>query len=288
MNINRRGAALAFALLAIAAIIAIQNWKPEASGTGNGELGTANANSTLEIHFLNVGQGDSIFLRNGNYAMLVDCGPYDAGKNVSRYITLLGVYKIDYLVMTHADADHIGGCAEILRKFYVKTVVVDGQKRETATYNRTIAEIDDETLIVAQKYQHFQLGEAGLTVLHANTNSEEPNQNSMVLFVDFGDFELLLDADCDGECEIDLLSENIDADVLKVAHHGSRYASSSEFLNKVSPALAIISVGENNYGHPANDTLARLQNSGAEILRTDLNGTVVLSTNGTMYSVSAG
>lgn len=252
------------------------------------KTGAAKAvNSTLEIHFLNVSQGDAIFLRNRNETMLVDCGPSEAGETVSGYLASLDVYAIDYLVITHTDFDHLGGCAEILQKFYVKKVVMDGQKRDTLNYNRTVALITNETLVIAKKYGNFELGEADLTVLHANTGSPEPNQNSIVLIVYFGNFTLLLDADCDSECENSLLSENIDADVLKVAHHGSRYASSSEFLQKVSPEIAVISVGENSYGHPANETLERLGAAGAEILRTDANGTIILRTNGSGYEISA-
>lgn len=242
-------------------------------------------NSTLEIHFLNVGQGDSILLKNKNYTMLVDCGAPEVGKNISAYLLFGDIRRIDYLVITHTDSDHIGGCAEILRNFYVKNVIMDGQKRDTSAYRNVLMLIDNENLIIPKKYERFELGEAYLQVLHANTNSSLPNQNSVVLFVDFGNFELLLDADCDGECEKDLLNENIDADVLKVAHHGSKYASSLEFLKKVSPELAIISVGKNNYGHPTQETIAGL-NAVAQILRTDLNGTIVLKTNGENYSLS--
>ncbi len=256
----------------------VQNWKPES--------GNPPVNSTLEIYFLNVSQGDSEFLRNGNHTMLIDCGQASQSDKIAEYLTQLGAYKIDYLVMTHTDSDHIGGCAEVLRKFFVKSVIVDGQERETYTYNRTMGEIDRETIIIAQKGQRFALGQAELEVVHANTGSDEPNQNSIVMMVRFGNFTLLLDADCDGECELDLLSENIDADVLKVAHHGSKYASSTEFLQKVSPLIAVIEVGKNDYGHPDSGTLARLRAAGAEVLRTDANGTIVLRTEGNGYSVA--
>ncbi len=277
MTMSRKKAALILILLAAIAIVAMESWRP---GSGNRTV-----NSTLEIFFLNVSQGDSIFLRNGNYTMLIDCGRSDKGKEISAYLAGLDVYKIDYLIMTHTDSDHIGGCAEILRKFFVKNVIVDGQKRETHAYIRTIAEIDDEKLIVAKKYDELLLGEAEMRILHANTGSDEPNQNSIVLVLYFGNFSALLAADCDGRCEADLLNENIDADVLKVAHHGSKYATSSVFLGKVTPELAVIEVGENNYGHPANETLERLRAAGAEILRTDLNGTIVLRTNGSGYYI---
>ncbi|MEW6528593.1 MAG: MBL fold metallo-hydrolase [Candidatus Micrarchaeota archaeon] len=240
-------------------------------------------NSTLEIHFLNVSQGDSIFFRTGDYTMLVDCGTSNAGDKIIGYLTNLSVWKLDYLIITHTDFDHIGGCAEILQKFYVKNVIMDGQKRNNAVYNKTIAYLNNKTLIIPKKYEIYQLNNARMKILHANTGSEQPNQNSIVFMLYFGDFKLLMDADCDGECERSLLSENIDADVLKVAHHGSKFASSTEFLNRVTPTLAIIEVGENNYGHPDDGTLTRLRIIGAEILRTDLNGTIILKTNGSGY-----
>lgn len=242
--------------------------------------------SALEVRFFNVSQGDSALLVSGNSTMLVDCG--EDGERVAAYLSELGVYDIDYLIITHTDYDHLGGCDEILDGFHVRNVVMDGQQRDTAAYNRTMALMDDENLIIAKKYQEFYLGGVSAKVIHANTGSQDPNQNSIVLTVADGNFTLLLDADCDLGCEDALLSESIDADVLKVAHHGSAYASSAEILGRVSPRVAVISVGENNYGHPANETLARLDAAGAEILRTDLNGTIVLETDGSGYALRAG
>lgn len=239
----------------------------------------------VEIHFLNVSQGDSELIVAGNRTMLVDCGQGEEGGKITEYLTKEDIYVIDYLVITHTDFDHIGGCAEILQKFHVKSVIMDGQQRDTLAYNKTMALIDSETLVIAKKYQEFGLDGAAAKVVHANTGSPDPNQNSIVLMLIDGNFKLLLDADCDLGCEYDLLKEDVDADVLKVAHHGSKYASSPEFLGKVSPRLAVISVGENNYGHPANETLARLKAAGAEILRTDLNGTIVLETDGSGYAL---
>lgn len=237
-------------------------------------------NSTLEIYFLNVSQGDSSFFRIDNYTMLVDCGPSNKVNDVIAYLNELNVYKIDYLVITHTDYDHIGGCADILHKFYVKNVIMDGQKRDTINYQRTIAEINSENLIIAKKYSEFDLGRAKVKILHSNTGSPDPNQNSIVLMVYFGNSKILMDADCDLGCENELINEDIDSDILKVPHHGSKYGSAMEFLNKVSPKLAIIEVGENNYGHPANETLERLKKFG-NVLRTDVDGTIVLKVNST-------
>ncbi len=279
--------AVLFFILAIIAIIGllfVQNWKPKTEN----KLG----NTMLEIYFFNVSQGDSVFFRTGNYTMLVDCGPSDKGDEITEYLTKLGVWKLDYLIITHTDFDHIGGCAEILQKFYVKKVIMDGQKRDTAIYNKTMVFIDNKTLLIPKKYSVYLLDDTGMKggtrikILHANTGSEQPNQNSIVFMLYFWDFKLLMGADCDSKCEFSLLNEDIDADVLKVAHHGSKFASSTEFLDKVTPTLAIIEVGKNNYGHPANETLTRLKIAGAEILRTDLNGTIILKTNGSGYFVN--
>ncbi|MDD5337489.1 MAG: ComEC/Rec2 family competence protein [Candidatus ainarchaeum sp.] len=242
--------------------------------------------SELEADFLNVGQGDAIFFKSGNHTMLVDCGEEGKGAYVSNYLMDRGVYRLDYLVITHTDSDHMGGCPEVLRNVLVKNVIMDGQKRITASYIETMALAANSTLTIAKKYDEYYLGVVRMRVLHANTGSSESNQNSIVFMLYDGNFTLLMGADCDLGCETDLLKENIDADVLKVAHHGSKYGSSAEFLQEVSPQLAVIEVGMNSYGHPANETLERLRDAGAEILRTDLNGTVVLETNGTGYALN--
>ncbi|VVB98317.1 Metallo-beta-lactamase superfamily protein [uncultured archaeon] len=255
---------------------------------GNGTPATRSrpVNSTLEVYFLNVSQGDSEFIRDRNYTMLVDCGQSDEGMRIAAYLAGLDVYSIDYLVMTHTDFDHIGGCAEILQDFNVRNVIMDGQKRDTAAYRDIMALLANRSVSFPGKYDTLSLGDAQLRVLHANTGSQDPNQNSIVMLLAFGNFTLLLDADCDGQCEQDLLAQNINADVLKVPHHGSMYASSAEFLRSVGPKLAVIEVGKNDYGHPANETLERLRVAGAEILRTDLNGTIILASNGTGYSIA--
>lgn len=246
-------------------------------------------NSTLEVYFLDVGQGDSEFFRDGNYTMLVDCGTSDKGDKISNYlIDNLGLRKLDYLLITHTDYDHLGGCAEVLQNLYVRSVIMDGQKRDTAAYNRTMAAIGKTNLIIAAKGQDYEFGDADMRILHANTGSSKPNQNSIVFMLYFGNFSLLMATDCDLGCEASLLNENIDADVLKVAHHGSAYATSDAFLAKVTPELAVIEVGKNNYGQPANETLARLRDAGVQILRTDLNGTIVLTTNGSGYTIRSG
>ncbi|MFA5077377.1 MAG: ComEC/Rec2 family competence protein [Candidatus Micrarchaeia archaeon] len=239
--------------------------------------------SELEVHFLDVGKGDAIFFKSGNRTMLTDCGEKGQGDAVSNYIMDTGVYSLDYLVITHTDSDHMGGCPEVLGNLRVKNVIMDGQTRSTASYNETVALSANSTRIVAKKYDEYYLDKARIRVLHANIGSSEPNQNSIVFMLYDGNFTLLMGADCDLGCETDLLKEDIDADVLKVAHHGSKYGSSEGFLQKVTPQLAVIETGANSYGHPANETLERLRNAGAEILRTDLNGTIVLETNGSGY-----
>lgn len=244
------------------------------------------SNSSFEVHFINVGQGDATFFRINNYTMLIDCGPQDAGKNITAYLTNNSVWKIDYLVMTHTDADHIGGCPDVLEKFYVKTVMLDGQERNTEIYKKVQSFLENKTLIIPKKYDKYKLEEVELKVLHANVRSSDPNQNSIVLFVDFKDFELLMTGDCDRECEKDLEKEFIDVDVLKVAHHGSKYATYSSFLKKSTPELAVIQVGKNKYNQPSDETIQRLEENKIRIVRTDLNGTIILKTNGKEYTLS--
>ena len=239
--------------------------------------------SNISISFIDVMQGDSILI-DGKKDMLIDCGDNDKGDEIRNYLNSHGIRELEYLVITHTDADHMGGCEEVINNFSVKNIMLDGQERTTKTCTDIISLIDTENKIAAKKDYSFSLGKINFKVLHSNVGSDNPNQNSIVLRMDYNNFSALFAGDCDRSCEEELLNEDIDVDVLKVAHHCSKYGTSTTFLNKVTPEIAIIEVGTGNrYNHPNRECLDRLEN--IIIYRTDLNGDILVETNGLSYLV---
>lgn len=247
----------------------------------------AQTTGNISVHFLNVSQGDSIFISNKNQNMLIDCGPNGKGDEISNYLKNLGVKEISYLVITHTDADHIGGCEEILKNFNVDVIFMDGQVKDTQSYSDVIKLIDLEQLIIPDVCFSTNLGMGEFQIIHGNVKSENANQNSLVLTLKYGKTGFLLTGDCDSNCEKSLFNQNIDVDFLKVGHHCSEYGTTNEFLEKTTPKIAFISVGKNSYGHPTENCLSRLNNRGISIYRTDLNGHIVLKTDGENYWVSS-
>jgi beta-lactamase superfamily II metal-dependent hydrolase len=245
---------------------------------------SAAASQPIRVFFLDVGQGDATLIRAGqDFDALVDGGRKSAGERVLETLRRLGVDDLEVLVATHADADHTGGLIAVLEDdaLAVESVLYNGYPGETQTWAGFAAAVQAEglTLTPAQRPQVFAWGGVHAAVLNPPPGLLDPDQNqaSIVLRLEVGPFALLLPADIDSGVEAQLLAggELLDSDLLKVAHHGSQYSSSAEFLQAVNPAQAVISVGLNPYGHPAPETLARLAAVGAQVWRTDRNGTLV-------------
>jgi competence protein ComEC len=247
----------------------------------------------LSVHFIDVGQGDSMLIKAGNQSMLIDGGPTTEGQTVTSYLKSQGVQTIDILVSTHPHEDHIGGLLTVLNEFPVKQVIDSGQVHTTQTYENYLMLID-------QKDIPYSVGERGQAInLSSNVKIEilsppssmyesDLNQNSIVLRVTYGNVKFLFMGDAGFTAEDGLMSSGYDlkSDVLKVAHHGSKYSTSAAFLSQVRPAISVIEVGQNAYGHPAPETLALLQDAGTKIYRTDINGNITVTTDGTVYTVT--
>ena len=253
------------------------------------------ANGTLEAHFIDVGQGDSILVKYGNKSMLIDGGPIDAGPTVASYLKSHGVSAIDVLVSTHPHADHIGGLLTILEQFPVKVVYDNGIPHTTQTYEEYLTLIDQKNIryIVPQRGDTLDLGQ-GVAVLvlsppPGGIDGEDLNENSLVLKITFGDTSFLLASDAGFPAEDAMLSSGagLRSDVLKVGHHGSKYSSGKAFLQAVDSKYAVIDVGADNpYGHPAPATMARLEERGTKVYRTDRDGNIVMTSDGRGIMVS--
>lgn len=244
-----------------------------------GELGT------MEVHFIDVGQGDCTLIECQGEAMLIDAGDNSKGSAVWKYLTEQHIDSLKYVVGTHPDADHIGGMDVVITKFQCETVMLPDYQSDTATYRDVIdaAEYKNYDIVHPASGDTYSLGTARITVIAPNRVYEDSNNSSIGLIVAHGDNVYIFTGDCEQEAEQDILNNGIDinADVYKVAHHGSYNASTEDFLKAVSPAYAVISCGEgNSYGHPHEETLERLEAVGCVIYRTDLQGTIVSVSDG--------
>jgi competence protein ComEC len=258
----------------------------------------------LRVYVLDVGQGDSILIvAPGGKAVLVDAGVPGSGKRVADAMQRYGLKQIDLLVATHAHADHIGGADEVIRATRVINVLDSQVPNATKNYEDFLKAIKERGVayIGASPGQKFDLGGgAKLTVLapiqplfskdQLRSGANEPNANSVVTRLDYGDFSLLLTGDAEAETEERMIRSGaqVQAKVLKVGHHGSRYASSEEFLRAGRFEAAIISNGEENrYGHPSQEALDRFRALGIKIYRTDLQGEITILTRGRGYQIQA-
>lgn len=245
------------------------------------------ASREVKVHFIDVGQADSIYLQLPQQVdVLVDAGNVQDGPVVVNYLKEQGVDELDLLIATHPHEDHMGGIPDVLKAFVVKEIVDSGKTSSSKIYKDFAAQARLEGCHWERDaYQSFTWGGTSLQVLTGDETWKEINDYSVVVRLDCGEIEFLLTGDAEKGAE-GFLPGDISADILKVGHHGGSSSSSARFLERVKPQVAVISVGNSNsYGHPSKDTLKRLQEVGLKIYRTDLNGTIVISTDGHEYSV---
>ena len=252
----------------------------------------------LAIHVLDVGQGDAILLRTpaGRW-ILVDAGPRtrhgDAGRRVVLpFLRQHGVRELAVVVVTHGDADHLGGVPAVLQAVGVGLVVEPAQPLGTALYGEYQAAVAARGIEWRPARAGDTLTVDGVTVavLHPadrwTAEHFEPNENSVVLHVRYRSFDALLAGDAGHPVEQELLGSVPKIEILKVGHHGSAGSTSAEWLRAVEPQVAVISVGGNTYGHPSAEVLERLRRNGISVRRTDRGGAVTIRTDGSYYSVT--
>ncbi len=260
---------------------------------GQPEIASSLPGADLLVHFIDVGQGDSIFVEFRDKTMLIDAGERQMGTRVVGYLQECGVERLDVVVATHAHSDHIGGLRDVISAFPVDRFIDAGQPHPTVTYERLLAQVEDLGIpyTVAVRGQTITL-DPDLEILIENPGLQplgDANEDSVVLKVTYRGISYLLTGDAGRPAEEGMAEAglDLDADVLKVGHHASRYASSAGFLDAVSPAISVISVGEgNDYGHPHEEVLDRLHAVGSRIYRTDHDGTVVVATDGRALAVT--
>lgn len=248
---------------------------------------TSKPEGTLEVHYIDVGQGDATLIKCGSHAMLIDGGNNNKGTTVQLYLKKQGVESLDYVIGTHPDADHIGGLDVIVYKYNCEKVIMPDYEKDTRTYQELVDVIHDKNMKITYPVvgEQYALGEAEFTIIAPNSNSYGGNANdySVAILLEYGKNRFLFTGDAEEASEMEMLSNGIElsADVYKVAHHGSRSASTQEFLNAVQPKYAVISCGEgNSYGHPHAEVLNRLRSMGVEVFRTDEQGSIIASSDG--------
>ncbi len=260
----------------------------EGANTNGLEKMSRMTEGTMEVHFLDVGQGDCTLIESQGHYMLIDAGNNDKGTLVQSYLESQGVEKLDYLIGTHPDSDHIGGMDVILTKFDVDTVIMPDVVNDTRTYDDVVQamkykNIQNTLPVVGEQYT---LGDAVFTIIAPNNYDYGDNTNdySVGLLLQNGNNRFLFTGDAEEQAEKDILGNGIDisADVYKAAHHGSATAVYEPFLKAVHPSYSVISCGAgNSYGHPHAETLNWMRANGVQVFRTDEQGTIVAVSDGT-------
>lgn len=240
--------------------------------------------SDLQIYYFDVGQADSILILNNDTAMLIDAGNNADGPLLVDYIkNKLKINKIDIVVGTHPHEDHIGGIDDIINNFDIEDIYLPEVITTTKTFEDMITAIENKDLAISipEKGERFKLGEADFEVIYTGTDDKDLNATSIIINMLYGEKTYLFTGDTTEEVEDTILNQNIDIDVLKVAHHGSRYSSSYEFLKIATPEYAIVSVGEeNSYEHPHQEAINRIKKHTNNIYMTKDVGTILLTSDG--------
>ncbi len=251
-----------------------------------------NQASDLEVHFLDVGQGLSVFVRSGEHTLLYDGGDRDTSSFVVAYLKQQQVESLDYVIASHYDADHISGLIGALHVFPADTIMGPDYVHESDTYSSLCQAVREQgkTLIHPAPGETYYLGDASFTVLAPLDEYEDSNNNSMVIRIADNGSSFLLTGDAEEASEKDICLQGgeLSSDVLCAGHHGSSTATTDLFLSMVQPAYAIISAGKDNeYGHPHQETLQRLSAHGVQVLQTSELGTIVFSSDGNSLTWNA-
>lgn len=241
----------------------------------------------LKVHFIDVGQADSILIQNNEQAMLIDAGNNSDSDAVVSYIKAQNIKRLDYVVGTHPHEDHIGGLDSVIKSFDIGIVYMPKVMNTTKTFLDVLSAVKEKGLKVTAPKPNvsFELGgDAICTIIAPNGSSYGSlNDYSIVIKVTHEENSFLFTGDAEEISEKEMIEKGFSlvANVLKIAHHGSNSSTIQEFLDQVNPKYAIISVGEGNkYGHPDKIVMDRLKDRGTIVYRTDKNGTIVATSDG--------
>lgn len=249
----------------------------------------------LKVHFIDVGQGDSILIEEpGGHNILVDGGDRAdiVAAQIINYLKNRNIKKLDYIISTHPHADHIGGLVDIIDSFEVTAVLDSGKVHSSKTYEDYLIKIDQENINFDTPRQgdKLNIGDIKIHFLHPDQNLDQYdlNNSSLVFLLKYGQQSFLFTGDIEKEVEKELLRKNpnLKADIIKVPHHGSDTSSSAAWVKSLKPKTAVIQVGsDNNYDHPKAKIIKLYQSTGANLFRNDLNGNIVITADGRNHTV---
>lgn len=269
--------ALVIVLVAVALLI----WQ----SAGDGKNTVTVPMDGLYVHYIDVGQGDSeLVCCNGEY-MLIDAGEPDASDAVLEYLDRHGIDKLDYLVCTHSHSDHCGGLDAVVESLEVGTVFTSPYAGDSPSYEIFTDAVYDAglELTVPELGESYRLGEASFSFIGPVEDYDNTNDDSLVMRLEYGDTSFLFTGDMTAKAEKDLINDgaSLRCDVLKVGHHGSSGSSCYQFLYEAQPGIGVISCEKgNSYGHPHEETLSRLDDADVTVYRTDLEGSIVIFSDG--------
>lgn len=240
---------------------------------------------TASFHFIDVGQGDCILIQSGKTNIMIDAGTGESGRVVCEYLKNMGIKYLDCFIGTHPHEDHLGGASAVFSAVEAEKVYMNGEMSSSYFFEKLVdAMIEkDITPVVPEINVTYEIGPFKLKFLSPKKDYGNSNDNSLVVKIEYENISALFMGDAEIAVENDIIKSgaDINADILKVGHHGSRYASSSRFLNAVKPVIGVIQSQEgNSYGHPHSEAIKRLERSGIKILRCDNTGNIVIKTDG--------
>lgn len=289
---NQFGKGLCIVLFLLAIIAALYFNKDTILGAlteTTAPVSTPVSGGEVQFHFIDVGQGDAALIRTEWGDVLIDAGTNSSEDELKAYLDSLGVVDIEYAVFTHPHEDHIGGADMVLNTYNVKRVIMPNATATSKTFERMMDAIEAEKceVIEATPDLVFKVGELVCTVLAPISEKySETNNYSVVIRMDYGETSVLFTGDAEVDSEAEMLARyglkgTLDCDLLKAGHHGSDTSSSQDFLDAVTPAFAVISVGEGNtYDHPKQVTLTRFDTMNVPYYRTDKEGSIIFTTTG--------
>lgn len=251
------------------------------------------ATQQLEVHHINVGQGDATYIEFPNGTdMLIDAGRTGSGDTVVNYLKQQEKnMTVDYLIATHPDADHVGGMQEVFKSMKVNNFIYPKDAPyDTKTWKNVLSLAKKEGCSIkdSKSGTSFNFGGAAVKLIHPSTDYKDNNEDSVVTFIDYKDAEFMFTGDIESITEKDMISKKLvkNIDFMSVPHHGSKTSSTTEFLKVADPEYAVVSVGKNSYGHPVPEVLQRYTNIGAKVYRTDKLGNVVIKTDGNTATIN--
>jgi competence protein ComEC len=241
----------------------------------------------VKVYFLDVGEADAILIDSNGKYVLIDSGNNEDGNNLVSYMKEVGVERLEYVIGTHAHEDHIGSMSYIIKKFDIDHYIMPSTKTDYNSYTYTIKALDKKEMGVEEPKidSIIKLDEVSCKYLYYDNNEEDLNNNSIIMKCTFFNNSYLFTGDTTSDVEKMIFDKDLKSDVLKIAHHGSRYSSSAQFLEKVNPKYAIITCEEDNeYGYPHKVTLDKLNSKNIKIFRTDYDGTIISTSDGNNIS----